>query len=144
MKNRTYRYFTKEVLFPFGYGLSYSTFTYDSVKLNKVEILANESLMASVTIKNTGKYAGEEVVQLYISNPGSKRIHPLKSLKGFKRISLQPGESKVVSFGISTDLLSNYDEKSSAFLVDPGEYNILIGKSSRDAELQKAKLTIKQ
>jgi beta-glucosidase len=144
MKNRTYRYFDKEVLFPFGYGMSYSTFSYDSVKLNKTEILASESTFASVTVKNTGKYAGEEVVQLYVSNPGCKRQHALKSLKGFQRISLQPGESRKVSFAISSDILSNFDEKSNAFLVDPGDYFILIGKSSSTGDLQKSVLTVKQ
>jgi beta-glucosidase len=84
------------------------------------------------------------VVQLYLSNPGSKRLHAIKSLKGFERISLQPGESKKVSFRVTSDALSNFDEKSNAFLVDPGEYTILIGKSSADGDLQKASLKVKQ
>jgi len=144
MSGRTYRYFSKEVLYPFGFGLSYTSFAYDTIKLNKKEILANESLIASVVIKNTGTYAGDEVVQLYISNPGSKRIHAIKSLKGFRRINLKAGESKTVNFAISADLLSNFDEKANAFLVEPGEYNILIGKSSADSYLQKTKLIVKQ
>jgi len=143
MSGRTYRYFSKEVLYPFGFGLSYTSFAYDTIKLNKKEILANESLIASVVIKNTGTYAGDEVVQLYISNPGSKRIHAIKSLKGFRRINLKAGESKTVNFAISADLLSNFDEKANAFLVEPGEYKILIGKSSTDADLQQAKLIVK-
>ena len=144
MKNRTYRYFAKDVLFPFGYGMSYSTFIYDSVKLTKAEILANESTVASIKVTNTGKYEGEEVVQLYVSNPHCKRMHAIKSLKGFQRISLLPGESKKVSFSVSSDILSNFDEKSNAFLVDPGIYLILIGKSSGDADLQRASLIVKQ
>ena len=102
MSNRTYRYFEGEALYPFGYGLSYTTFNYSNLKITKAY---NKSSGAevSVTVKNTGKMAGEEVVQLYLSYPGTKIKVPIKALKGFTRIHLGAGESKTISISLSPE-----------------------------------------
>ncbi|MCM8569017.1 beta-glucosidase BglX [Gramella jeungdoensis] len=124
-------------LFPFGYGLSYTTFKYSELRLNKKELKADESLTASVTVTNTGKYKGEEVVQLYINDPVASVSRPVKELKGFEKIELQPGESKQVEFNISTEDLKFYN---SALKYDwePGDFNIYVGTNS--SELQSGKV----
>jgi len=105
MDGRTYRYFKGEALYPFGYGLSYTTFKYD--QLNKPATLGKgKKLTVTARVTNTGKRSGEEVVELYMSHTGIQNKAPLKALKGFKRINLKPGESRVVSFTLSSEQLS--------------------------------------
>jgi len=99
---------SNDPLYPFGYGLSYTTFNYSDVKLSKTKLKGNETLNASVTVTNTGKYAGEEVVQLYISDPVASISRSVKELKNYQKIALQPGESKEVSFNITTKDLKFY------------------------------------
>ncbi len=142
MAGRTYRYFTKEVLYPFGYGLSYTTFRYDSLTLSKPKINQAESVTASVSVTNTGKKDGEEVVQLYISTPVSKSPRAIKSLKGFQRIFLKAGETKKVNFIITPEALANFDEHNNAFIVNPGTYKVLVGKSSAAGDLISCSLDI--
>ena len=103
MKNRTYRYFTGTPVYPFGYGLSYTTFQYTS--LDVVPVAGNQSCTVKATVTNTGNRAGDEVVQLYLAN---KRdfVTPIRSLKGFKRIHLKPGESQTVEFTLTQEDLS--------------------------------------
>ncbi|MGZ8511394.1 MAG: glycoside hydrolase family 3 C-terminal domain-containing protein, partial [Chitinophagaceae bacterium] len=105
MTNRTYRYFTGEALYPFGYGLSYTTFHYDNLTA-AASVTKGKKVLVSVRVKNTGKKDGEEVVQLYVSNPDKNIKAPLKALRGFKRIELKAGESKTITFRLSPGDLS--------------------------------------
>ena len=119
MKGRTYRYMSGEVMYPFGFGLSYTSFSYDHFKLSKTTIHKNESVEAEVTVKNTGNVKSDEVVELYLTHEGDPTNQPLYALKGFKRITLSPGESKVVKFNLTADLLSEIDVSGQA--VQPAE-----------------------
>ena len=118
-------------LFPFGYGLSYTTFNYSDVKLSKTNLKGNETLTATVTLSNTGKLAGEEVVQLYVSDPVASISRSVKELKSFKKIMLQPGEQKEVSFNITTQDLKFYNTKLN-YDWEPGQFIIQIGTNSSD------------
>lgn len=104
MNNRTYRYFNGEALYPFGYGLSYTTFKYDMLKVPATAV-TGKNVTVSARVTNTGKKNGDEVVQLYISHQGVKTKVPLKALKGFQRITLKAGESKIVSFTLTPEQL---------------------------------------
>jgi beta-glucosidase len=125
MNNRTYRYFTGKALYPFGYGLSYTSFNY-SGPAAPAYLAKGKNITISATVKNTGKKYGEEVVQLYISYPGVKEKAPLKMLKGFKRISLKAGESKKISFTLTPEQLSLVSENGK-FYQPKGKMNISIG-----------------
>ena len=125
-------------LFPFGYGLSYTKFEYSAIALNKKELKGDEILSASVTVTNSGKVAGEEVVQLYINDPVASISRPVKELKGYQKIMLKPGESKVVKFDVSTELLKFYNSKLK-YDWEPGAFNLFIGTSS--AEVKTAQFT---
>jgi beta-glucosidase len=118
-------------LYPFGFGLSYTTFEYGDVVLSSKSLKGPQQLTASVTVTNTGKLAGEEVVQLYIRDMVSSNTRPLKELKGFQKISLQPGESKQVSFTVSTEDLKFYNNNLK-YDWEPGAFRIFIGGNSRD------------
>ncbi|HET9826527.1 MAG TPA: glycoside hydrolase family 3 C-terminal domain-containing protein, partial [Chitinophagaceae bacterium] len=128
MSNRTYRYFNGEPLYPFGFGLSYTTFEYGEVKLSKPTVKKNEPLQAQINVTNTGKLKGDEVVQLYIAHADASRA-PLSALKGFKRISLQPGSSRKISFDITPELLTLIDENGNS-VFQPGRVRIIIGGAS--------------
>lgn len=132
---------SNDPLYPFGYGLSYTSFEYSPVLLSKTNPKGGEKITATVTVSNTGKYAGEEVVQLYITDPVASVTRAVKDLKGFQKIKLQPGESKEVSFTIGTEQLSffNSDLKK---VWEPGKFIIHIGTSSsnvKSAELNWSK-----
>jgi len=122
-------------LFPFGYGLSYTSFEYSSIQLDKNSIDRNESAILTFTVKNIGSREGDEVVQLYIHDVLSSVSRPVMELKGFQRIHLQPGETKSIQFTITPELLSmlNIDLKK---VVEPGDFRIMIGASSRDIRLK--------
>jgi len=128
-------------LFPFGYGLSYTSFEYSDIKLSKNIINKAESTSVSVTVKNTGTRDGDEVVQLYIRDMLSSVARPVMELKGFQRMHLKAGESKTISFDIIPDMLSMLDINMKE-VVEPGEFRIMIGGSSRDIRL-KDLLTVK-
>ena len=137
MENRTYRYFTGEPLYPFGYGLSYTTFKYSKLTVAK-KINATDPLTVTVKIQNTGKMAGDEVAQLYVSNLSASVPVPIRSLRGFKRIHLNPGESKTVTFEVAPDAFTVIDENNKR-VVDPGQFLINVGghqpsKRSTEAE----------
>lgn len=125
-----------EPLYPFGYGLSYTQFTYGDVAINKNQITKGESLTATCKITNTGKMTGAEVVQMYIRDWVGSVTRPVKELKGFQKITLQPGESKEVSFTITPELLSFYHSDLS-FSPEPGEFSVFIGGNARDVKEQK-------
>jgi beta-glucosidase len=118
-------------LYPFGYGLSYTTFSYGDVKLSKTKLNGNETLTATVMVSNTGKYAGEETVQLYISDPVASISRSVEELKNFKKITLQPGEQKEVSFNITTADLKFYNTNLK-YDWEPGEFVVRIGTNSSD------------
>lgn len=118
-----------EPLFAFGYGLSYTSFEYSDIEMSKAAMAENETIEAIVTVKNSGKYAGEEVVQLYIQDPVASVSRPVKELKGFSKIMLQPGESQTIRFTIGMEELSFYRADMS-WGAEKGSFNVLIGGSS--------------
>ena len=118
-------------LYPFGYGLSYTTFDYSDLKLDKSSFKAGQSIQASVTLHNTGKYDGEEVVQLYIKDMVGSITRPVKELKGFQKVFLKAGESKVVTFTVSEEDLKFYNNDLK-FVAEPGDFTLFIGKNSQD------------
>ena len=122
-----------EPLYPFGYGLSYTTFEYSDMTLSSEQMAADGSISASVTIKNTGNYDADEVVQLYIRDVVGSISRPVKELKGFQRIHLKAGESQVVIFTITPDLLKFYDYNLN-YVLESGEFDIMIGPNSRDVK----------
>ncbi len=122
---------TNEPLYPFGYGLSYTSFEYSDIKLSKSSFKAGESITASVTVKNTGLREGKEVVQLYTQDLVGSITRPLKELKGFQKISLNPGESKTVTFKITEEDLKFYNA-TLKYLAEPGDFKVFIGGNSRD------------
>ncbi len=128
-------------LFAFGYGLSYTTFAIENARLEKKTIRTNGSTRVLAEVSNTGKREGTEVVQMYIRDVVSSVTRPVKELKGFQKITLRPGENKTVSFDITPDLLAFYDENMK-YLVEPGEFHIMVGNSSRDQDLTKITLTV--
>jgi beta-glucosidase len=130
-------------LYPFGYGLSYTTFAFANPRLDRKSIRSKDSTRFHVDVTNTGKRQGDEVVQMYIRDCVSSVTRPVKELKGFSRISLQPGQTKTVTFDITPDLLAFYDINMK-FVVEPGEFEIMVGNSSRDADLQKIVLTVRK
>ena len=141
MKNRTYRYFKGEALYPFGFGLSYTNFTFSNLHLSKTKIKKNETVNAEVTVTNKGKVAGDEVVQLYLTHLETGENIPLYSLKGFKRISLAPGASQKVKFAITPDLMKLVNDKGESVL-NSGKIKVSIGESlpsQRSEELGSAK-----
>ena len=125
--------------YAFGYGLSYTTFEYKNIELSRSSpsMKDNEILSVSLTVQNTGKYAGEEVVQLYLRDMVSQPVRPVKELKDFKKILLQPGQAKRVTFNIRKDELSFYNDKLER-VVQPGTFQIMIGSGSSDIRLQKS------
>jgi beta-glucosidase len=129
-------------LFAFGYGLSYTTFAIKNVRLEKSKIKTKGSTRVLAEVTNTGKREGAEVVQMYIRDVVSSVTRPVKELKGFQKVTLRPGETKAVAFEITPDLLSFYDINMK-YLVEPGDFEVIVGNSSRDADLQKVVLTVK-
>ncbi|CAM3805652.1 glycoside hydrolase family 3 N-terminal domain-containing protein [Mucilaginibacter galii] len=121
--------------YTFGYGLSYTTFSYENLKLNKDLINKNEVLSIEFELTNTGKYAGEEVVQLYLQDPVASLARPVKELKAFQKIALKPGESKIVKFAITNEMLSFYN-RNLQWVSEPGQFKLMIGSASDDIRLQ--------
>ena len=126
---RGYVFANKEPLFPFGFGLSYTTFSYSTPTISPAKIAPDGKATVSVTVTNTGKRAGDEIVQLYIHDLVSSVTRPIKELKDFRRIALNPGESKTVEFVISPDKLQFYDMQMKR-VVEPGWFDIMVGPSS--------------
>jgi beta-glucosidase len=130
-------------LYPFGYGLSYTTFKLANVRLAKKKIPINGSTRVLADVTNTGQQTGSEVVQLYIRDRVSSVTRPVKELKGFQKIQLEPGETKTVALEITPELLAFYDVKMK-YTVEPGEFEIQVGNSSLNTDLQTVVLTVTQ
>lgn len=130
---------SNEPLYPFGYGLSYTHFTYGDVTLDKTSMNINGEIMAKVTVTNSGKYDGAEVVQLYLRDLVGSVTRPVKELKGFEKIFLKAGESREVSFKITSDLLKFYNYNLE-YVCEPGDFEVMIGGNSRD--VKKASFTL--
>jgi len=120
--------------FPFGYGLSYTTFSYGDLKLSKTKMKDTETLEVSMTLTNTGKFAGEEVVQLYLQDKFGSVVRPIIELKDFQKVKLQPGETKTLTFVINNEKLAFYNQ-ALEFKSEPGAFNLMIGSSSSDIRL---------
>jgi len=128
-------------LFPFGFGLSYTTFTLENVRLTKPRIKRNGSTQMLVDVTNTGRRQGTEVVQMYVRDRISSVTRPVKELRGFKRLSLEPGQKQTVALDLTPESLAFYDVNLK-YVVEPGEFDILVGNSSRDRDLHKVTLTV--
>jgi len=133
---RTYMYFKGEPLYPFGYGLSYTTFRYANLRTSAASMPRDGETTVSVDIENTGEKAGDEVVQLYVKHEGSKVTRPVKELRGFERIALAPHETKTVHMNLKADWLSYWDENAGRFVVEQEQIRIMVGASSADTRLQ--------
>lgn len=132
----TYMYLHGEPLFPFGHGLSYTTFKYGKLQMSADKIKTDGAVTVSVEVTNSGKRAGDEVVQLYVHQVKSSVKRPAKELRGFQRISLQPREKKTVTFALPAEKLAFWDEKTHGFVVEPGAFDLMVGASSADIRAQ--------
>jgi len=133
-----YRYYDKKnmpVMFPFGFGLSYTTFDYKNLTVDKKEFSDEETVTVCVDVTNTGKVAGKEIVELYVADRESTVIRPLKELKGFEKVALEPGETKTVTFTLDSRAFAYYEPRLKGWNVETGAFDILIGKSSEDIVL---------
>ncbi|HST19587.1 MAG TPA: glycoside hydrolase family 3 C-terminal domain-containing protein, partial [Blastocatellia bacterium] len=126
MEGRTYRYFKGEPLYPFGFGLSYTKFKYDNLKMSADKVKAGESVRVSVNVQNTGDRAGDEVVQLYVTDIAASVPVPIRALAGIKRISLKPGERQNISFTLTPKQMSIIDDAGKR-VIEPGEFMVSIG-----------------
>ncbi len=133
---RTYMYFKGKPLYPFGYGLSYSTFEYSNLKMSAAKIGRDGSITVSVDVRNTSKRTGDEVVQMYVSHVGSKVDRPAEELKGFKRITLAPGKKTTVQIPLKASDLAYWSVAKGAWDVEPDQITVQIGASSADIKLK--------
>jgi len=130
-----YRWYdTKKItpLYPFGYGLSYTTFSYSDLQADKKSYLVNQTITATIKVKNTGKFAGKETVQLYVGMPGSSIERAEKELKAFKKVMVAAGQQVIVALSIPVKSLAYYDEQNRKWVVEPGDYKLFAGTSSQD------------
>lgn len=132
---RTYMYFKGEPLYPFGYGLSYTTFRYSAFRTSSPSVSSDGSITVSVDVTNTGTRAGDEVVQLYVKHLKSKVARPSEELEGFERVSLKPNETKTVAIPLKASTLAFWDEKEGHFKVEAEPVRLMIGSSSKDIRL---------
>jgi beta-glucosidase len=137
-KGRTYMYFKGEPQYPFGFGLSYTTFAYSNLRTSADSVNAAGEVTVSVDVKNTGTRAGDEVVQMYVKHLDSAVERPLKELRGFERITLKPNETQTVKLTLKGNELTYWDAGKQAFVVEPGRVNIMLGASSADVRLEKS------
>jgi beta-glucosidase len=132
---RTYQYFNGNALYPFGFGLSYSTFDYSGLKTSAS--ILSDSIVVSVNVKNTGIRDGDEVVQVYVSYPDSKVERPLKQLKGFNRVFIRSGETRTVTIQLKAEDIAYWNVQKHAFTVEPGKLKLMLGSSSSDIRAMK-------
>lgn len=141
MQGRTYRYMTQEPLYPFGYGLSYTTFDFRNAKLSLNKIAKDQSVTLSLDIANTGQTDGDEVAQVYIKNPNDPK-GPLKALKAFKRVNVKAGSTQQVSIELEPKAFQSFNDQTQTMEVRPGKYKVLYGSSSADKDLKSIDLEI--
>jgi beta-glucosidase len=140
---RTYQYFTGEPQYPFGYGLSYTTFSFANLRTSAATLARDGRIDVSVDLKNTGAREGDEVVQLYVRYPQSKVSRPLKQLRAFKRVTVAAGQTATVTLSLAAADLAYWDETSHAWLVEPGPAELLVGSSSAERDLvHRATITV--
>jgi beta-glucosidase len=132
---RTYMYFKSEPLYPFGYGLSYTTFKYSSLRASSSQLAKDGTLTISVDVTNTGSRSGDDVVQMYVRHLGSKVARPREELKGFQRVTVQPGETKTVQIPLKASTLAWWDQRLPGFRVEAEPIRVMIGNSSSDIQL---------
>ena len=135
---RTYMYFRQKPLYPFGYGLSYTTFSYSNLRTSAEQLQRDGEIVVSLDVRNTGSRAGDEVVQMYVTHLHSKVERPIEELKGFKRIALEPGETKTVTLPLKASALAYWNSAKGAFEVEPDQVKVTVGTSSADIKLQQA------
>jgi beta-glucosidase len=133
---RTYMYFKGAPLYPFGYGLSYTSFKYDGLKTSEPKLKKDGKILVSVSVTNTGSREGDEVVQLYVKHLNSKVSRPNQELKGFQRVTLKPNETKLVSIPLDAGSLAYWDVKAHKFVVEKDKIQVMIGSSSADIKQQ--------
>ncbi|MGA2327584.1 MAG: glycoside hydrolase family 3 C-terminal domain-containing protein [Bryobacteraceae bacterium] len=136
-KGRTYMYFKGQPLYPFGFGLSYTTFEYSNLRTSADSVNAAAEVVVSVDVKNTGSRAGDEVVQMYVKRLDSAVERPIKELRGFQRIPLRPNETRTVRLPLKGTDLTYWDTGKQSFVVEPGRLSIMLSASSADARLEK-------
>jgi beta-glucosidase len=134
---RTYMYFKGEPLYPFGFGLSYTTFAYSGLRTSTDSLASNGSVNIEFDLRNTGKRAGEEVVQLYVKYPGSAVVRPIKELKGFQRVAINAGQTRRIRLNLKAEHLAYWSVSEKRFVVEPGKVELMIGSSSADIKLKK-------
>jgi len=132
---RTYMYFKGEPLYPFGYGLSYTTFKFSNLRISSPQLAKDGTVTVSVDVTNTGSRAGDEVVQLYVKHLRSKVERPREELKGFQRVTVQPNETRTVQIPLKAATLAWWDEKLPGFRVEAEPVQMMIGDSSSDIRL---------
>jgi beta-glucosidase len=140
MKGRTYR-FMNDALFPFGFGLSYTTFSIGDVKISKTEIKVNENVDLTIPVSNTGKRDGTEIIQVYVRKENDTE-GPLKTLKGFQRVNVASGKISQAVINLPYTSFEFYDRQSGKMVATSGEYEVLYGNSSNDRDLKIAKVKI--
>ncbi|WP_263376118.1 glycoside hydrolase family 3 C-terminal domain-containing protein [Granulicella aggregans] len=131
----TYMYFKGEPLYPFGFGLSYTTFKYSNLKLNSPQLAKDGSVTVSVDVTNTGDHAGDEVVQMYVKHMASKVERPSRELKAFQRVAVEPGQTRTVQLSVKASSLAYWDEKDSAFKIESEPVSVMLGSASNDVKL---------
>lgn len=141
-----YRYYTsmnKQPLFPFGFGLTYTTFSFSNLEVSPKTASSDGNITVSFDVTNTGQREGADVAQLYVGDPSAKIKRPVKELKGFKKVRLNPGEKKHVSLTLDRRALAYWDVNSNDWRVDPGQFTVYVGDSSADTPLT-TNLTVSQ
>ena len=134
---RTYMYFKGEPLYPFGFGLSYTTFAYSNLRTGTARVAKDGEVTISVNVRNTGTRDGQEVVQLYVKHVDSKVERPIKELKGFRRVALKAGETKTVQMKLQAKDLAYWDAQKKQWVVEGDKVNLMLGGSSADVKVQK-------
>jgi beta-glucosidase len=132
---RTYMYFKGEPLYPFGFGLSYTTFKFSHLKTDAAQVAKDGTVTVSVDVTNTGSRAGDEVVELYAKFPNSKVERPREQLAGFRRVNVGPNETKTVEIAVPALRLEYWDVKTQAFRLEPGSISLMVGESSANLAL---------